>query len=52
MENTSKMTEWQLATIRKGEKDVHSGRIISHENAARWLRSWGNKRELPPPLRE
>jgi predicted transcriptional regulator len=41
--------EWQLATIQKGTKDVHAGRIVSHENAARWLRSWGKKRELPPP---
>jgi predicted transcriptional regulator len=41
--------EWQLATIRKGKKDVQAGRIISHGNASRWLRSWGKKRELPPP---
>jgi predicted transcriptional regulator len=41
--------EWQLAAIRKGKKDVHAGRIISHEKTARWLRSWGKKRELPPP---
>jgi RHH-type transcriptional regulator, rel operon repressor / antitoxin RelB len=41
--------EWQLARIRKGTKDVRAGRIVSHENAARWLRSWGKKRELPPP---
>ncbi|HEX4642681.1 MAG TPA: CopG family ribbon-helix-helix protein [Candidatus Acidoferrales bacterium] len=41
--------EWQLATIRKGIKDVREGRVLSHEKAARWLRSWGKKRELPPP---
>ena len=52
MENTSKMTECQLATIRKGKKDVQEDRIVSHENAARWLRSWGKKRESPPPSRE
>jgi RHH-type rel operon transcriptional repressor/antitoxin RelB len=41
--------EWQLATIRKGLKDVQAGRTVSHEKTARWLRSWGKKRELPPP---
>ena len=41
--------EWQLAAIRKGKKDVRDGRVASHEKAARWLRSWGKKRELPRP---
>lgn len=41
--------EWQLATIRKGKKDVREGRTVTHEKAARWLRSWGKKREMPPP---
>jgi len=41
--------EWQLATIRKGIKDVREDRVTSHEKTARWLRSWGRKRELPPP---
>ena len=41
--------EWQLATIRKGKNDVQAGRIVSHGKTARWLRSWGKKRELPPP---
>jgi RHH-type transcriptional regulator, rel operon repressor / antitoxin RelB len=41
--------EWQVATIRKGKKDVRAGRVVSHHNAKRWLRSWGKNRELPPP---
>jgi RHH-type rel operon transcriptional repressor/antitoxin RelB len=41
--------EWQLAVIRKGVKDLQAGRTVSHEKTARWLRSWGKKRELPPP---
>jgi len=41
--------EWQLATIGKGAKDIQTGRIVSHEKTARWLRSWGKKRELTPP---
>ena len=44
--------EWQLATIRKGVKDLEAGRVVSHEKVARWLRSWGKKRELPPPTCE
>ncbi len=39
----------QLAAIRKGRKDVRTGRVVPHEKVARWLRSWGTKRELPPP---
>ena len=41
-----------LATIRQGIKDVRAGRIVSHGKTARWLRSWGKKRELPPPSRQ
>ena len=44
--------EWQLATIRKGVKDLEAGRVVPHERVARWLRSWGKKRELPPPACE
>jgi RHH-type rel operon transcriptional repressor/antitoxin RelB len=40
--------EWQLATIRKGKKHVQADRVVSHEDAARWLRSLGKKREMPP----
>jgi len=41
-----------FATIRKGKRDVREGRVVSHEKTARWLRSWGTKRELPPPACE
>ena len=41
--------EWQIATIRKGKKDANAGRVVPHDQAARWLRSWGKQRELPPP---
>jgi predicted transcriptional regulator len=39
----------EIATIREGKKDVQADRVVSHENVKRWLRSWGKKRELPPP---
>jgi predicted transcriptional regulator len=41
--------EWQIATIRKGKKDLQEGRTVSHEKVDRWLRSWGTKREEPAP---
>jgi RHH-type transcriptional regulator, rel operon repressor / antitoxin RelB len=41
--------EWQLAIIREGVRDLKAGRTVSHEKAARWLHSWGKKRELPAP---
>jgi RHH-type transcriptional regulator, rel operon repressor / antitoxin RelB len=44
--------EWQIAAIRKGRKEVREGRTVSHEKVSRWLRSWGKKRELPPPVCE
>jgi predicted transcriptional regulator len=44
--------EWQIATIRKGTKDVHAGRIVSHKMrragcapgamSARWPRHHAN----------
>jgi predicted transcriptional regulator len=39
----------KLAAIRKGKKDVQAGRVVCHKKTARWVRSWGKKRELPPP---
>ncbi len=41
--------EWQVASIRKGIEDARAGRVVSHEKVARWLRSWGTRRTLPPP---
>lgn len=41
--------EWQVAAIRNGKKDAKAGRTISHDKVARWLRSWGSKKELPAP---
>jgi predicted transcriptional regulator len=50
LENASKMEARQLTIIHKGEKELQSGRVVSHGKMVRWLRSWGKKRELPPPL--
>jgi predicted transcriptional regulator len=41
--------EHQLQKIREGLADAEAGRIVSHEEVARWLESWGTEDELPPP---
>jgi RHH-type rel operon transcriptional repressor/antitoxin RelB len=41
--------EHQLAKIREGLADAEAGRLVSHEEIARWLDSWGTANELPPP---
>jgi predicted transcriptional regulator len=41
--------EHQLGKIREGLADAEAGRVISHEKVARWLDSWGDEDELPPP---
>jgi RHH-type transcriptional regulator, rel operon repressor / antitoxin RelB len=43
--------EWQIAEIRKGMAQIDAGLVVPHKKVARWLRSWGAKRELPPPSR-
>jgi predicted transcriptional regulator len=41
--------EHQLEKIREGLADAEAGRVVSHEEVARWLDSWGIANELPPP---
>jgi predicted transcriptional regulator len=41
--------EQQLEKVREGLADAAAGRVVSHEEVARWLESWGDKDELPPP---
>jgi predicted transcriptional regulator len=41
--------EHQLEKIREGLADAEAGRVVSHEEVARWLDSWGTENELPPP---
>lgn len=40
--------EHQLERIREGLADAEAGRVVSHEEVARWLESWDTKNELPP----
>ena len=41
--------ERQLERIREGLADAEAGRVVAHEEVARWLESWGTEDELPPP---
>lgn len=40
---------WQLDEIHAGVAELDKGRGVSHAEAAKWLRSWGKKRERKPP---
>jgi predicted transcriptional regulator len=41
--------EWQLGEILRGIDDLGRGKTVSHEKAARWLRSWGKSSEEKAP---
>jgi len=41
--------EWQLGEILQGIDDLGRGHTVSHEKAARWLRSWGKPAEGKAP---
>jgi predicted transcriptional regulator len=40
---------WQLDEIQTGIKELDDGRGVPHQDAAKWLRSWGRRRERKPP---
>jgi RHH-type transcriptional regulator, rel operon repressor / antitoxin RelB len=40
---------WQLDEIQTGLKELDEGRGVPHKDVAKWLRSWGRKRERKPP---
>lgn len=41
--------EWHLAEIEEGIRDADAGRVVSHDDVAAWVRSWGEPDELPVP---
>jgi predicted transcriptional regulator len=41
--------EWQLAAIDEGIKAADAGRVVSHDEVAAWVQSWGQTDELPMP---
>ncbi|MGA2598534.1 MAG: CopG family ribbon-helix-helix protein [Bryobacteraceae bacterium] len=41
--------EWQFGELQAGIADLESGQEVSHENATKWLKSWGKTRETKAP---
>jgi len=40
---------WQLAAVDEGIKAADEGRVVAHEDVAAWVRSWGDRDEVPKP---
>ena len=40
---------WQLDEIHAGLTELDEGRGVAHQDVAKWLRSWGRKRERKAP---
>ena len=40
---------WQLDEIQAGLKELDEGDGVAHQDVAKWLRSWGRKRERKAP---
>jgi predicted transcriptional regulator len=41
--------EEEERAIAEAEADVAAGRVVPHEEVAKWLKSWGTPDELPCP---
>jgi predicted transcriptional regulator len=41
--------EWQLGEIRAGLSELDSGKKVSGDKVAAWLKTWGKKDEEAPP---
>lgn len=41
--------ETEAAALRRAEADVAAGRVVPHEEVAKWLRTWGTDKSGPPP---
>jgi len=42
---------WSASEIESGLSDLDKGDSVPNEKVIDWLRSWGSKNELPPPLK-
>ncbi len=41
---------WKQNEIQAGFSEIEAGESAPNEKVIEWLRSWGSKNELPPPL--
>lgn len=42
--------DWKQQEIQAGFSEIEAGESAPNEKVIEWLRSWGSKNELPPPL--
>jgi len=42
--------DWKQQEIQAGFGEIESGESAPNEKVIEWLRSWGSKNQLPPPL--
>jgi antitoxin component of MazEF toxin-antitoxin module len=42
--------DWKQQEIQAGFSEIEAGESVPNEKVIEWLRSWGSKNELPPPL--
>ncbi len=40
---------WQFDELQAGLEELDEGRRVAHQDVAKWLRSWGRKRERKAP---
>ena len=40
---------WQFDEVQAGLEELDEGRHVAHQDVAKWLRSWGRKREPKAP---
>ncbi len=43
------LESWQIGEIESGLRDLDSGRTVSHDKVAKWLKSWGKPGEGKAP---
>jgi predicted transcriptional regulator len=41
---------WQLAVIDEGIRAADAGRVVEHDEVAKWVSSWDKSYELPMPV--
>ena len=42
----------EIAAVREGREDLAAGRRADHCAVTEWLRTWGDKKQKPPPTYE
>jgi len=43
------LQQWQMAAIDQGIRAADAGLVVSHDDVAAWVRSWGRPNERPMP---